>query len=251
MKKPVRLFLALLLLVPLLPLTAAANSAEPPCFTILVVDPPQELELSLQLSDAGCERVLLHGHRKGWEGYYRFYYSYGLPREWEGKPSPDLTLQVSWPEGSFRLSLPDELLAARYNNILTLDLKGQSLTSGEPAWRGPLLVSLRVTLTLLIEGMVLYLMGSRQRKSWLIFLLVNLITQGGLNLMLNRADLLSSGVYWMLGYGLMELLIFGIEAIAYALLLREKGTGRAAAAAFTANAASLVLGGFLLSQLPI
>lgn len=39
MKKPVRLFLALLLLVPLLPLTAAANSAEPPCFTILVVDP--------------------------------------------------------------------------------------------------------------------------------------------------------------------------------------------------------------------
>ena len=69
--------------------------------------------------------------------------------------------------------------------------------------------------------------------------------------MLNRADLLSSGVYWMLGYGLMELLIFGIEAIAYALLLREKGTGRAAAAAFTANAASLVLGGFLLSQLPI
>lgn len=112
-------------------------------------------------------------------------------------------------------------------------------------------MSLRVTLTLLIEGMVLYLMGYRQRKSWLIFLLVNLITQGGLNLMLNRTDLLSSGVYWMLGYGFMELLIFGIEAITYALLLREKGTGRATAAAFTANAASLVLGGFLLSQLPI
>ena len=55
----------------------------------------------------------------------------------------------------------------------------------------------------------------------------------------------------MLGYGLKELLIGGIEAITYALLLREKGTGRAAAAAFTANAASLVLGGFLLSQLPI
>ena len=68
MKKPVRLFLALLLLVPLLPLTAAANSAEPPCFTILVVDPPQELELSVQLSDAGGDRPRRHGPRTAREG---------------------------------------------------------------------------------------------------------------------------------------------------------------------------------------
>lgn len=250
MKKTTCFLFSLLLFLTLLPIPAAANSAEPPCFTILVLDPPQELDLSVQLSDGGCERILLQGHRKGWEGYYRFYYSYGFPREWEG-PSPDLTLLVSREEGSFQLPLSRDLLAQRYNNILTLDLDQQTLTSGEPAWRGPLLVGLRVTLTLLIEGAVLYLMGYRQRKSWLIFLLVNLITQGGLNLMLNRADLLSSGAYWVLGYGLMELIIFLAEAVAYALLLREKGTGRAVAAAFTANAASLVLGGFLLSQLPI
>lgn len=92
------------------------------------------------------------------------------------------------------------------------------------AWRTPLLVALRVTLTLLLEGLVFLLFGYRTRRSWLAFAAVNLLTQGGLNALITGPG---SSAYFVFGYGFGELVVMAVETAAFACLLREHGRGKA------------------------
>ena len=69
-----------------------------------------------------------------------------------------------------------------------------------------------MSITLVTEGLVLWLFGYRTKRTWIIFL---------------------------------------AEAIAFALLFREKGKPRAALAALCANSVSLAAGVFLLTNLPL
>lgn len=93
-----------------------------------------------------------------------------------------------------------------------MDLQKGTLTAGQKLGRAPLLVALRVVLTFLIEGAVLFLFGYRQKRSWLVFL---------------------------------------VEIIAFCFLLKERGKGWAAFYAITVNDASLFLGGLLIYSLPV
>ena len=107
-----------------------------------------------------------------------------------------------------------------YNNTFTLDLSNQTLSPGYAPFRSTLLVSLRVVLTLLLEGLVFFLFGFRQKKSWLIFLAVNLVTQGVLNIWL---DLISTpSGYLIFALILGEVIVFVVEMIAFPLLVKEK-----------------------------
>ena len=100
-----------------------------------------------------------------------------------------------------------------------------------------------------IEGVVLALFGfGRQRRNWLVFLLVNLVTQGGLALWTARTCLLHGlGAWSVLALLPAELVIFPAEMAAYALLLRGQPRSRSAAYGFLANLFSAVLG-FLAIQ---
>ena len=53
------------------------------------------------------------------------------------------------------------------------------------------------------------------------------------------------------GYVLVEIVVFLVEMAVFALTLREHGKRRAALCALGANGASLVLGGLILTYLPI
>lgn len=92
-----------------------------------------------------------------------------------------------------------------------------------------------------------FLLGYRQRRSWLIFLAVNLATQGCLNAMLTGPNL---GPYWMFAFLLGETLILGVELAAFVGLLRER-RNRAPLYAIYANLASLLAGGLFLAYLPV
>lgn len=246
-RKLKRLILCALALLLILPASAAsANSAEPPCLTVIVTAPPEDLELSLALS--GKEReVPLSRVSQGWETYYRCWHS-DLHIEWNEEWSG--TLLVKTGGEAFSCPLSEEKLKG-YNSLVTLDLGARTVTPGEKPWRQPLLIALRVGLTLLIEGLIFLLFRYRTRRSWLVFLIVNLVTQSALNIAL--AGFSSSGPYgfWMFFYMLGEILIFGVEAAAYCGLLREFSKRRAVLYAFTANAASLFLGGYIISFLPV
>ena len=82
--------------------------------------------------------------------------------------------------------------------------------------------------TLLIEGVLLLAFGYRSRRSLLVFLLVNLVTQGGFALYL-AVTVLNHGVsgWSLLFYIPIEIIITAVELLCYRRLLTEKGRGRA------------------------
>jgi len=189
--------------------------------------------------------IQLLKEQKAWEAYYRFFYfqSYLTTKSFNGA-----VLVVQYGDVSFECALPEEVTNL-YHNLVTLDITNQSITVGQPPFRQPLLISLRVVLTLLIEGLVFFAFGYRKRASWIAFFAVNLLTQGALNTMLSGSE--ATGPYWVLAFIILEFIIFIVEMIAFALILREHRKGRAVLFALAANLASLIVGGLLISYLPV
>ncbi len=224
---------------------AYANSAEPPSFTVIVSNPPEDLSVSLQYADERTtEAIVLKKEQKAWETYYRFFYHMS-PVENDSLDGAVLTIQSS--EKSFQCLVPAATFST-YNNLLTLNLETESLTVGQPSLRVPLLVAMRIILTLVIEGAIFFLFGYRKKASWLTFLAVNIVTQGALNAMLTGP---SMGSYWGLGFILGEVMVLAVELITFIYFLKEFGKRRAALYTVAANAASLVLGGLLITYLPV
>lgn len=239
-------WLILLFLLGLMPMRlASANSAEPPALIILVADAPVNLSLSLRdPRNATMAPIRLNRETRAWESYFTFYYHM---LDGNRETFRDLVLVVEGAGDPVEVKLPDAAFTS-YNNLLTLDLRTHELVSGKSPWRGPLLILLRVTLTLLIEGLIFWLFGYRQKPSWMIFLIVNLITQTGLNLMIS-GPLLSP--YWLPGLVILELVVLFTEALQFRFSLWEHSKTRSFWFAVTANAASFLLGGLLINKLPI
>ena len=252
MKKKALRVLATVVFCLALPWPASANSAEPPCFTVLVLAPPGDLELTIEFDSAqGEEPQRLSGDRMLWEGYYRFY------GRWDIDPEGLTGARLVAETGGESFALPiDPTGFARYNNLITLDVGARTLTQGQPWWRQPLLVVLRVALTLALEGLIFYLWGYREKRSWIVFLMVNLVTQFGVNIAILCFLPAASRTYdamWakVLLYGPMEVLVILLEAIALPLLLKEQRKRTAVGCAVMANILSWFLGSVLLSVLPV
>ena len=243
-----RRFLTLVLavlLVTVFALPAFANAAEPPCFTILVNGAPEDLEIYLVMAD-GQEEPLRRSDR-GWETYFRCLY-HTVDRKLELEDIRQSTLRIISADVDVGIHIPVELVK-NYNNIFQLKWPDIVLEEMYLFWRTPLLVSMRVIITLVTEGMVLWLFRCRMKRTWITFLCVNLVTQTLLNLSLT--GVIPANGYWKLAYIFGEVLVFTVEAIAYALLFREGSKARAAWIAVCANMVSLVIGAFLLTYLPL
>ena len=233
--------ITIFLIITMLSFSAAAlaNSAEPPGLTVIVNNPPEGLTLSLQL-DSDDTALLVAEHRF-WEGQYKFYY-HDIPDS--RNYIKNAVLLVSNDGTVTELPIPNEYFG--YNNQVTLNLRTNELIQGQKPLRAPLLTAMRVLLTLIIEGMLLFAFGYRTRHSILLFLITNLITQTALNIIF-----IGARGYWFLLYVIVEILIFAIEASVYKAWFKEHGNKRAVFYALTANAASLFLGGWMLSCLPV
>ena len=135
-------------------------------------------------------------------------------------------------------------------------MTSRRLLYGEPWWRQPLLVFLRVALTLLLEGIVFFLFGYRQKRSWILFFLANGLTQLFVNLLLLNfvgalGNLYSAKLaFWFL-YLPMEILVILLELFLFCPMLKEKKRWNAVLYTIAANLCSWLLGGALLAYLPI
>ena len=101
--------------------------------------------------------------------------------------------------------------------------------------------------TLLIEGLIFYAFRFPGKRNWLVFLLVNLVTQGALSYVLCVNVVGSNGSYIFLGLLLLipvEMLIALVEAVLYMKLLRGQPEHKRFAYGISANAASFLLGLF-------
>ncbi|NLE90335.1 MAG: hypothetical protein GX602_05325 [Dehalococcoidales bacterium] len=226
----------LLLFFPFIQTTEChANSAEPPSIFIIVAHAPEDLEISL-LPEGPKASKTTHSY----ETYYSFY-SYQMQ-------FTDYSFEVATGGKTFIIELDKPVES--YQNIYTLDLKSQSLTPGKSFYRSAFLIFSRVVLTLLVEGLVFFLFGYRRKRSWLVFLGLNLATQLTLWICLNGTPPFHVG-YLVLLLFFAEALIFIIEMAGFLILVNEHRRLRTAAYVIVANILSLLAGISLISALPI
>jgi hypothetical protein len=237
--------LALAIIISLTPVVFA-NSAEPPGLTVLVTFPPDDLELSLRFDDGEtAEAIPLRMERKAWEAYYRFHYYMDGRIERGSFENAVLVAQSS--ERSFECSMPDYSFGY-YNNLITLNMTDETIAAGQTPGRTALLVAMRVCLTLIIEGLVFFLFRYRNKKSWILFIVVNLMTQTALNASITGP---LDSPYWLIGYFFAEILIFAAEMLVFGLALPEHRKLRGVGCAFCANLLSLIIGSQIISNLPV
>ena len=144
----------------------------------------------------------------------------------------------------------EELHRATLQSSVTVDWAAR--TAAAPSAAAAYLLQFLCTLlpTLLIEGALLFAFGYRSRRSWRMFLLVNLATQGAFAVYL-AVTVLNHGVsgWSLLFYIPIEIVITAVELLCYRRLLTEKSKGRAAGYAIVANVHSATVGLVLIDPL--
>lgn len=80
---------------------------------------------------------------------------------------------------------------------------------------------LRIILTILIEIAVALLFRYREKKQILLLIIVNTITQIGLNILLSIVDNLGGKAVFVISYMFLEPIVFFIEAIVYCNLMNK------------------------------
>lgn len=236
LRRIVSAFLGAVLLLAL-PVTALALSLDDPCLTVRVCFPPKGLALSLTFDESvRPEPMAAEPDRRLGEGCYRFYYK-GVPMSWKSGLPPGTELVAETPADGVICRLPAESLTG-FESVYTLDLQSQSIWEGMPWYRTPLLLSLRIGLTLLLQLLSLYLLGYRARRSWIILSAVLLFNHLFLNIgvVAGASTVLAVYVGWVLAAAVLaELFLFVIESAVLSLLLLEGGERRAVKASALIN----------------
>ncbi|NLB61114.1 MAG: hypothetical protein GX802_01610 [Clostridiales bacterium] len=106
---------------------------------------------------------------------------------------------------------------------------------------------LRIIATIGIEILIALIFGFRQKKQLLLIVLMNIVTQTLLNILLNTIHYKTGIVGFIYFYFWLETLVFVIEAIVYANILRKVSKlpvtkGKAVFYAWTANTVSFFVG---------
>lgn len=263
------LLLCLLCLIP----TARADIGPKPEVTITVVNAPEGV-LYLDLlaegtatdspypcSIDGCDPAILDNLHSlegdGWVLAYSTGISNRPPVFGDVRPQEDGTWRYSYlglPD-TFRVAVAtaDETRAAEtpytreYFSNIVYDWETNTMREATPA---PLRFAVRLLTTLvptlIIEGILLWCFGFREKRSWTVFLTVNAATQLALHLFLSTPIVLAAQnpLYYSVLFVPAELVICLTESAAYALLLKECDHYQRIGYAVLANVISAVLGYF-------
>ena len=246
------LLIALLAVLPQ-PAWAIRAEIQPPAITVLVMNAPSDLTLTLHMDRKGEDIPVPLFHRtKGWETYYQFYREevWEVPL-WYGNNHDlkDSYIVASSGGVEKRIAVPPEALSADRDDYMTLNWKEGVITAGMPAWRAPLLFAVRILVGLLLEGVIFFLYGYRKGTSWLAFLLVNLVTLGVFSYMvigwLNARDLS------IIPLILVTIFLLLVEIVAMLIAVSEQSRNRTASFVVVANAASITAEILILTYLPV
>ena len=104
-------------------------------------------------------------------------------------------------------------------------------------------------MTLLIEGVVLYLFGYRKRNTFILFVIFNLMTQFLLAWYLYK-QVLDLNYLFNLGLMIIEVIIVAVEALLFSVFVKEYRISRGLIYVVFANILSFVAGFMLLRHLP-
>lgn len=223
----------------------SANSAEPPMVWIVVPGTYDTVE-GVLIVDSYVVPAIVRENK--FETYIRFYYGsmadYNRMEPLDGSDA-EFIITINRRQYSIR----QDIRGDDYNQLYTLDMDTVTLVSGTTFVRNASLISLRVISTLILEGLIFFVMGYRQRRTWILFLIVNLITQGFLNIMINSGR--PENVYMIFGLIIYETVIIIVEETVLLLSVKEKKKIRLFFTVLIANLLSLFLGGWFILNLPL
>ncbi len=245
-RKVCLLFLCICSLLIVLTPTARAFQVAIPGVTVIVGFPPGDLELSLRVQEGDAFTTVQP--RKGqiaWETRYRFTYDRD-PRA--QPPVENAALVVSSGGKTFECPLSDLMRIIHSNDIYFLDVSRQTVTRGQSVGRAVSLASMRVLLTLLLEGLLFFAFRYWKKRSWIAFAIINLITQGALNVVMS---LHFTNPYLFLFLIPMSVPLLIIELIAFVVIVNEHRRRRTIAYVVAANLLSLLLMLVVLIYLPV
>lgn len=214
------------------------------------------------ISDAGGEPI--------WQAFYdyadadRFFFlqtwwrcSNTEPLDWTYYPPQKFKLLLFFPEtDSYLVSEACERYAFDSSFIAEVSPDGRVSLKKNYDYIGELLSFVcRLLLTLLAELGVALRFGFREKRQLGFIAAVNLVTQLALNLLLNVSLSYQRGILFLFNYIALELAVFAVEAVVYALALRRVGgkdvwTGSVVGYAFTANLCSVILGLVIMLFVP-
>lgn len=224
------------LMLSVLPISASANSAEPPSLVILINNPPDDLSIEITNTSGKNEATF---RQVAWEGYYIVYHDFRTDGIYK--------LRVTTQGKSFDCQTSQPL--KHHCSVFTLNLSTQKLAPGTAPLHSALIIFMRLVLTLLIEGALFWLFGYRNKRSWFVFLFVNLATQGLLSFLLIGDGNTSTYLLYELYFA--EIPVFLLEMILMPILLKEHSKTRTVLFAFIANQISLIAGSYIITILPV
>ena len=246
----------LALLFGALPAEAFAIGTAPPAVTVVVYGAPKDMQMHAVLQYQGEPLSCPMEHeRRAWEDLYRFYRA-GVSMHshfWNGNASDfdGAVLLLESSEGKKEIPIPDGLLSmGGSNEVLTLYYRSGELIRGFAPWRTPLLVGMRTLAALLIEALFFRLAGFSTRKSWLLFLAINIVIHGLLN-WLCCGKINFTGSRYAVGFFTAILVSFLTELVAFVLLVDEYDTDRLARCLIRANLVSHTVNYVLMAFLPL
>lgn len=248
MKRFLTFWVVFLMLAALMPVRVYANSAGSPTCVIYSVNAPADTELIINYSDESTSVV--EKSLRLWEKCY-FLYFWGFDENNDNDEFVYCTkITVKSSEKSFEIDLPEKKTDGSFESVYTLDFEAETLTQNVSPLRAPLYMLLRIAFTLILECGFYYLVGYREKRSYVTFITVNLITQMFVNFVINGGslDIFDDGT--LLIYIGMEMLVFIFEMIALPITIKEKKAGWTLLWTFTANTVSMVIGGIALLFVP-
>ena len=144
---------------------------------------------------------------------------------WGYYPPKEFKILLFYPDtGSFLVSGVCERYA--FDSYFTADMSENSLgiisVHKSYNWQ-PEIISLvvRILITMAIELLIALLFGFRSRRELLFLAIVNAVTQIILNVMLNIINFRSGQAAFATGYIMLEIAVFAVEAVMYAVFLRK------------------------------
>jgi hypothetical protein len=148
---------------------------------------------------------------------------------WGYYPPPKFKILIYFPDENRFLASKETFERYAFDSYFTAAVQSPDIQSPNPAAAGISVVksydhtkeilsfAVRTAVTIAIEMLIALLFGLRQKSILRFIAAVNLITQSVLNVLLNLTLYYYGGMMYVLNYIWMELLVFAIEAAAYAI----------------------------------
>jgi len=171
-KKILTVFLIVTIVSLVAPTTAMAMSSGPQMMTIVIVNAPKDLEISIVHEKALGESYQARVSNKLWETYYRFSLSEEFDSNWLYE---EITILIkSEMNGEFERTFP----VPRGDFTLKLDLETRTVTQPYTHGRNAIIALCWLIPLIVIDGIVFLLFGYRKKQSWKIFVLENPVMHG-------------------------------------------------------------------------